>query len=344
MKLRPAQIRTMVAVASTSILLAACATAPTVSDGAVAARADLTRLQADSNLAPLARVEIRDAEEAVTAAERPVQDEQLSQHLVMMADTRVEIARSWAQSRYYQEQRRALTAEADAARLDSRTMEADRARRDARAARSEAETAQSAAVEARSDAETAQSAAMAARRETEMAENQAQAARDEADAARTDAASARSEADLARTATDEARAETSDLQRQITELNARTTDRGLVMTLGDIMFETGKFELRSGTTSNLDKLAAFLTRYEDRTVEIEGHTDSTGNADYNLLLSRQRADSVAAYLMDQGINRNRLASTSMGEERPVSSNDTSTGRQQNRRVEVIISNEQPESQ
>lgn len=325
MKLRPAHIKKFAAVASTSLMLAACATAPTVSDGAMAARADLVHLQADGNLAPFARVEISEAEEAVTAAERPVQDEQLSQHLVMMADTKVEIARAWAQSRYYQEQRKTLNAEAEAARLENRTMEADRARRDARNARREAETAQSAAVEARSEAE--------------MAETRAQSARDEADVARTDAASARSEAEMARTATDEARAESTELQRQITELNARNTDRGLVMTLGDIMFETGKHELRSGTTSNLDKLAAFLTRYEDRSVEIEGHTDNIGSADYNLYLSGQRADSVAAYLMAQGIDRNRLSSASMGEERPASNNNTSTGRQENRRVEVIISNE-----
>lgn len=323
MKLRPTDIRKFVAVTSASILLAACASAPTVSDGAVAARADLMRLQADSNLASLARVEIADADQAVKAAERPVNDPELSQHLVMMAQTKVETARSWAQSRHYQAQREALNAEAEAARLAARTMEADRARGETR---------------------TAQAATMTARREAELAETRSRIARDEADLARTDAAAARSQAELARTATDEARSETAELQRQIRELNARTTDRGLVMTLGDIIFETGKYELRSGTTANLDKLAAFLKRYEDRTVEIEGHTDSVGSAESNLVLSRNRADAVSDYLMAQGIARNRLSSTGKGEGMPVATNDTNTGRQQNRRVEVIISNEDQQLQ
>lgn len=330
MKLRPTTLKKFVAVTSISILLAACASAPTVSDGAVAARANLTRLQADRNLAALARVEIMEADRAVTAAEQPTDDEQLSRHLVVLADGKVDIARAWAQSRFYEEQREAISAEAESVRLDARTREADRARNDARIARTEAETAQAAT-------ETA-------RREAGIAETRAQIARDEADIARTDASAARGQTALARAATDEARAETAELQRQISELNARTTDRGLVMTLGDIMFETGKYELRSGTTSNLDKLATFLSRYEERTIEIEGHTDSTGSAESNLVLSRQRAESVVDYLVAQGIDKNRISSTSLGEESPVADNDTSTGRQQNRRVEVIISNEAVQSQ
>jgi outer membrane protein OmpA-like peptidoglycan-associated protein len=94
---------------------------------------------------------------------------------------------------------------------------------------------------------------------------EADRARDAAVSAREDAARARSEADVARSRTAAARLETEDLQRQIAELNTRETDRGLVVTLGDLLFETGKSELRGGATANLGKLAAFLGEYEDRT-------------------------------------------------------------------------------
>jgi outer membrane protein OmpA-like peptidoglycan-associated protein len=153
----------------------------------------------------------------------------------------------------------------------------------------------------------------------------------EVDRARADAAAARGDADAARLTAE-------DLQRQIAELNARETDRGLVVTLGDLLFATGKSELTGGAGANLNKLAAFLREYPDRTVYVEGHTDSVGSAESNHLLSQRRADSVTSYLIGQGIAPNRLTSKGLGEGSPVASNDTATGRQQNRRVEVIISN------
>jgi outer membrane protein OmpA-like peptidoglycan-associated protein len=153
----------------------------------------------------------------------------------------------------------------------------------------------------------------------------------EADMARNDAERAKQEADLARQ-------QAEDLQRQIAELNAKATDRGLVVTLGDVLFETGKAELKGGAAANLSKLSAFLTQYPDRTVVIEGHTDSVGSDDYNLNLSQRRANSVQQFLLTQGIAANRLSAIGKGENFPVASNDSSSGRQMNRRVEVIIAN------
>jgi len=160
----------------------------------------------------------------------------------------------------------------------------------------------------------------------------------EARSARAAADIARSEADIAREAANMARREAEDLQRQIAELNARETDRGLVMTLGDVLFETGMSDLRGGTTSNLEKLAIFLNKYQDRDVVIEGHTDSIGSDEYNYGLSQRRADSVKSYLVGQGVAANRLVTSGKGKGQPVASNETATGRQQNRRVEIIISN------
>ena len=156
----------------------------------------------------------------------------------------------------------------------------------------------------------------------------------EADAAKLDASAARSDADAA---DQKAR----DLQLQIDALQAEATDRGLVLTLGDVLFATGKSEVKVGATSNLNKLVAFLNKYPDRTVQIEGHTDNVGSDDSNQGLSQRRAESVRGYLVQQGIAGNRLSAVGMGESQPVASNDTQSGRQQNRRVVAIIDNPAP---
>jgi outer membrane protein OmpA-like peptidoglycan-associated protein len=167
---------------------------------------------------------------------------------------------------------------------------------------------------------------------------EADRARTDATMARSDAARARSDADAARERTLAAKRETDDLQRQIAELNARETDRGLVVTLGDLLFETGKSDLKGGAAGNLNKLSTFLNEYPDRSVLIEGHTDDVGSEESNFNLSQRRANSVKSYLVRQGIESARLSTSGLGEGSPVAGNDTSTGRQQNRRVEVIISN------
>lgn len=149
---------------------------------------------------------------------------------------------------------------------------------------------------------------------------------------------ARTEAELAKQQADLARQEADDLKRQMSELNAKATERGLVVTIGDLLFETGRAELKNNSVNNLSKLSAFLNKHTDRTVTIEGHTDSVGSEDYNFGLSQRRADSVKSYLLNQGIDSSRLVSTGKGEGTPVAGNESSSGRQMNRRVEVIIAN------
>jgi outer membrane protein OmpA-like peptidoglycan-associated protein len=146
------------------------------------------------------------------------------------------------------------------------------------------------------------------------------------------------EADTARVATAEAEAETAELQRQVDALQAKVTERGLVLTLGDVLFASGRAELNPGTANNLNQLVTFLGKYPSRTVMIEGHTDSVGNDDYNQGLSQRRADSVRSYLVRQGVDAGRITAMGAGESTPVAGNESATGRQQNRRVEVIISN------
>jgi len=184
---------------------------------------------------------------------------------------------------------------------------------------------ESARLDARTrEADTAKDQVATARAEGAEQKVVAEQARTDADAARLDAASSGQQA--------------AELRRQIDLLQAKPTDRGLVLTLGDVLFTSGRADLKTGATGNLNKLAAFLNQYPDRTVAIEGHTDSVGSEDYNQGLSERRADSVKSYLVGQGIGTSRLAASGKGENDPVADNDSAAGRQQNRRVEVIISN------
>ncbi len=172
---------------------------------------------------------------------------------------------------------------------------------------------------------------------------EADRAQQDARNARTDAATARQQTDVAQQQVLDAKADTnnaaqlaSELQAQIKLLNARQSERGWVVTLGDVLFDTGKANLKSATSQHLADLASFLSKYPLRGAIIEGHTDNVGSSGYNQGLSQQRADSVRNFLLGRGIQSGRLSSQGKGEELPIAGNDSAGGRQQNRRVEVII--------
>ena len=136
------------------------------------------------------------------------------------------------------------------------------------------------------------------------------------------------------------REKTAKLQQQIAELEAVKADRGLVMTLGDVVFDVNKTDLKPGGIVTMVKLATFLKEYPTRRVMIEGFTDSTGDETYNLGLSERRALSVRQALLDRDIEAGRIDFKGYGEEFPVATNDSAAGRQMNRRVEIIISDEE----
>jgi outer membrane protein OmpA-like peptidoglycan-associated protein len=130
-----------------------------------------------------------------------------------------------------------------------------------------------------------------------------------------------------------------ELEASLADLKASKTDRGVVVTLGDVLFETGRADLKSGSRQTLDKLTTFLQAYPKRNVQIEGFTDSVGGDDYNQGLSERRADSVRDALTSMGIARDRILTKGLGKGSPVGDNATAAGRQQNRRVEVLILDE-----
>jgi outer membrane protein OmpA-like peptidoglycan-associated protein len=167
----------------------------------------------------------------------------------------------------------------------------------------------------------------------------------EADRARAQAEQARMQAEMARNqaqqqgaAAQAAQARLATLQQQMAELKAQQTDRGMVLTLGDVLFDTGRAELKVGAFATLDRLATFMRDNPERTLEVEGYTDSTGSDALNQALSQRRAESVRGALVSRGVDGGRISTKGLGKESPVASNDTASGRQRNRRVEIVISN------
>ena len=172
-----------------------------------------------------------------------------------------------------------------------------------------------------------------ARQDTESAEAQRNAALLEA--RERDVAQAQHEADQAKADAALAQADAAEAWRQVEE--AQETARGVVLTFGDMLFDTGGSTLKPGAQLLLDKLAAYLAQNPETRAIIEGHTDNVGSDAMNQGLSERRAAAVAAALQMRGIGIDRLEITGFGESYPVATNDTSAGREQNRRVEVVLS-------
>jgi outer membrane protein OmpA-like peptidoglycan-associated protein len=153
------------------------------------------------------------------------------------------------------------------------------------------------------------------------------------------AANAKQEANSAIAQRDQANEEAARVQAELDQLKAKPTPRGMVLTLGDVLFDTGRAELKPGAGRTLDQLAQFLSEHPERRVQIDGFTDSVGSDAYNEELSQRRADAVKTALMTRGIDPARIGTEGYGKAYPVASNTDSGGRQLNRRVEVVIGND-----
>jgi OmpA-OmpF porin, OOP family len=136
----------------------------------------------------------------------------------------------------------------------------------------------------------------------------------------------------------DARTRESDrMQQELKDLQAKQTERGMVLTLGDVLFDTGRAMLKPGAYTTIDRLAQVLSSTRGSRVVIEGHTDSVGSDTTNQALSEQRALAVESALRERGVSATQISSVGKGETTPVASNDTASGRQANRRVELIFS-------
>ena len=168
---------------------------------------------------------------------------------------------------------------------------------------------------------------------------EASVSQSEAERAKIQLAGRTEEADQARQQAQNAETRTRQLESQLAELNANKTERGLVVTLHDVLFDTNRARLKPGGVREVQKLADVLDKHPQRTVAIEGFTDSTGSDERNQELSEQRANAVRDALLGMGISANRITTRGYGKSLPVASNATQAGRQLNRRVEILISDE-----
>lgn len=154
-----------------------------------------------------------------------------------------------------------------------------------------------------------------------------------------EADAAKQSAIVAQSQTRDAELRNAQLEAQVKELNAKPTPRGYVITFGDVLFSTNQSTLKAGATRNVEKLVTFLNLYPQRRVLIEGFTDSIGSDSSNQALSERRANAVRTALIDAGITRQRIDTRGYGEEYPVAGNDSESGRQLNRRVEIVLSDD-----
>jgi outer membrane protein OmpA-like peptidoglycan-associated protein len=241
----------------------------------------------------------------------------------------------------------AIQKEADLAAQATAQREADAQARAANAQAQAADAQARATQEARlrADAEAATAAAQSQKREAEIAMASAREAQQSADAARMAALAEQQKLASEKLAADAARAQSEQDAQHLREklkdqlnmiLMTRDTARGLIVNMSDVLFDTAQATLKPGAREKLAKVSGILLAYPSLHVAVEGHTDSVGGDDYNLKLSERRADSVRAYLIENGISPANIEAHGMGKDNPVASNDTAAGRQQNRRVEMVV--------
>ncbi len=266
--------------------------------------------QSRSAVATLARDAAQTAEDARVMSLKKQEQERLQQ----AAAEREARAKAAAEAEAQRRQR----AEEDRAKAEAARAEAERLK-------AEADAAAQQAAQAKSEADAARAAAVA----------QQQALAAEADKARQAAA----EAERLRQQADKEKSELRArlLQQLNSILETRDSARGLIANMGDVLFETGKYELRPAARERLAKVSGILLAYGGLNVAIEGHTDSVGGDDYNQKLSEQRAEAVRQYFLEQGVAEGALTARGFGKSEPIAANETPEGRQRNRRVELVVS-------
>jgi outer membrane protein OmpA-like peptidoglycan-associated protein len=290
----------------------------------------LDGLRAEEQVRRYASAELQAAEIAVREMQQgTASDDEERAHLVYLAERRIDIARARASEGFERQRLVDLQRDRDRILLKASLQEAEKARAESERLRRQNMQRTEEAEQARREAEEARELSRAAEQQREVAQQEARQAQRLADARSR-------EIDLARQETELATAAADSLRRQLENLQARETNRGLMFTLGDVLFEYGQADLREESLESLDRLVNFINDYPNRKVSIEGHTDSRGSDEFNLKLSQQRADGVRRALIDRGVPKDRVQSVGLGEEFPLSSNETDAGRSQNRRVEIII--------
>ena len=294
--------------------LAACSTVPDSNPRLEEARSAYSRAQATPQTRDGAPAEMKQAADALARANEASarrDDAATVDHLAYLARQRVALAQEAGDRKAAEAAVAQASADRDQLRLAARTREADAALRSAQASQL--------------DARAAQIQAQSAERDARNSQRQADASQQQASAAQQAASDAQQRARL--------------LEGQLRDLNAKKTERGMVITVGDVLFDTGRADLKSGGLRSMDKLVSFLKEYPRRTAMVEGFTDSVGSDEFNQELSARRADAVRTALVSRGVEIGRIGTQGYGESFPVAGNESAGGRQMNRRVEIVLSDD-----
>jgi outer membrane protein OmpA-like peptidoglycan-associated protein len=284
-------------------------------------------------LIALSREEVQTAEDAREIAVKKMDEVRLGNERQRSADS-LSLSRAQTDEATRQKDQ----AQSDQARAEIAKHQAES---DADRSRADAANAQSAAAQARSDASDAQSATARAR--SDMADNQAASA-SALSAAQADADQSRLAAQQAQLSAQQADADKAAMRAKLSEqlnsiLQTRDSARGLIVSMSDVLFDTGKYSLKPGAREKLAKVAGILLAYPGLNIEVGGYTDNVGGDAMNQTLSENRAGSVRDYLVQEGVLRNSVTARGFGNTLPVSSNGNAAGRQENRRVELVVSGE-----
>ena len=288
-------------------LMAGCSSTPKTTSLLEQARTDYQVAQGNPDIATYAPLEMKQATQAmaqanVEANERGSDD--TINNLAYLAKQKIALTQEVTKRKVAEAEIANAGKERDQMRLDQRTNEANVARMRADNATQAAQLAQSDAAQAQRQAQQAQLDAANAQRQTQ-----------------------------------EAQAHAAQLEAQLAELAAKKTARGMVITLGDVLFGTDLSRLTADGMRSAQKLANVLQQNPQRNVLIEGFADSTGAANYNQGLSERRASAVRTALLEMGVARERIDMRGYGESFPVATNDSAASRQLNRRVEIVLSDD-----
>lgn len=300
-------IRTNLLLASAVLLISACASNPKSTSLLDQVRVDYVQAQSNPKIATYAALEMQSATEALAKANAAAKERESLEtldKLAYLAKQKIALATEVASRKSSESDIAGSAAIRDQVRLDQRTLQVDQARMKAE--------------DAERSAQAARDAAAAATQQKNMAQaNEAQAQRLAA----------------------EASAKNLQLEAQLAELSAKKTVRGLVITLGDVLFGTDLARLNADGLHMAQRLATILQQNPQRVVLVEGFADSTGNTRHNQELSERRAMAVRDALLDLGVARERISQRGYGESYPVAANDTAQNRQLNRRVEIVLSDD-----
>jgi outer membrane protein OmpA-like peptidoglycan-associated protein len=288
-----------------AVLVGACSSVPKTTSLLDQTRSDYRVAQSNPNVARYATLEMKQAEDAMTQANAAASDKDSAEKidkLAYLAKQKIALTQEVAKQKSAEADVASAGKERDQIRLDQRTNEANQAK--------------SSAEQSKLAAQVAQGEAAEAQRKTQLAE---------------------AEATDAQRKTQEAQARAAQFEAQLADLAAKKTERGMVITLGDVLFGTDLARLSADGMRTAQKLAVVLQQNPQRTVLVEGFTDSTGTAAHNQELSERRASAVRNALQELGVAGERVAIRGYGEAYPVAANDTAQNRQLNRRVEIVLS-------